>query len=92
MSKEATNIISLINKGILPPINQNETFGINTSMLSSSNKSKIKKQAYKEFAERLKEKLEDCHIISDGEYCGFDCGDVHECLNILLKEMVGEEE
>lgn len=52
----------------------------------------IKAEAYKEFAERLKEKLEDCHIISDGEYCGFDCGDVHECLNILLKEMVGEEE
>lgn len=49
-------------------------------------------EAYKEFAARLKEKLEDCHIISDGEYCGFDCGDVHECLNILLKEMVGEKE
>lgn len=52
----------------------------------------IETEAYKEFAERLKEKLEDCHIISDGEYCGFDCGDVHECLNILLKEMVGEKE
>lgn len=52
----------------------------------------IKAEAYKEFAERLKEKLEDCHIISDGEYCGFDCGDVHKCIDNLLKEMVGEEE
>lgn len=52
MSKEAENIISLINKGILPPINQND---INISMLSSSNKSEVKKQAYKEFAEKLKQ-------------------------------------
>lgn len=54
MSKEAENIISLINKGILPPINQNETFGINTSTQRSSNKSEIKKQAYEEFAEKVK--------------------------------------
>lgn len=52
----------------------------------------IKSEAYKEFVERLKEKLDDCHIISDGEYCGFDCGDVHKCIDNLLKEMVGEEE
>lgn len=48
-------------------------------------------EAYKEFAEKLEEKLGCCHIISDGEYCGFDCGDTHECINNLLKEMVGEE-
>lgn len=51
----------------------------------------IKAEAYKEFAERLKEKLADCHIVSDGEYCGFDCGDIQECVDNLLKEMVGEE-
>lgn len=50
------------------------------------------KEAIKEFAERMKEKLGDCHIVSDGEYCGFDCGDIHECIDTLLKEMVGEEE
>ena len=46
--------------------------------------------AYKEFAEKLEEKLCDCRTVSDGEYCGFDCGDTHECINNLLKEMVGE--
>lgn len=54
--------------------------------------SRAKSEAYKEFVERLKEKLDDCHIISDGEYCGFDCGDIHECINTSLKEMVGEKE
>lgn len=52
----------------------------------------IKNEAYKEFAERLKEKLGDCYIVSDGEYCGFDCGDIHRTITNLLKEMVGEEE
>lgn len=52
----------------------------------------IKAEAYKEFAERLKEKLGICHIVSDGEYCGYDCGDVHKCIDNILKEMVGEEE
>ena len=50
-----------------------------------------KSEAIKEFAERLKEKISDCHIVSDREYCGFDCGDVHECINNILKEMIGEE-
>lgn len=51
----------------------------------------IKTEAYKEFAEKLEEKLCDCRTVSDGEYCGFDCGDIHECFDDLLKEMVGEE-
>lgn len=51
----------------------------------------IKAEAVKEFAEKLEEKLGCCHIISDGEYCGFDCGDTHECIDNLLKEMVDEE-
>lgn len=51
----------------------------------------IKAEAVKEFAEKLEEKLGCCHIISDGEYCGFDCGDTHECIDDLLKEMVDEE-
>lgn len=52
----------------------------------------VKSEAIKEFAERLKEKIGDCHIVSDGEYCGFDCGDIHECIDNFVKEMVGEEE
>ena len=51
-----------------------------------------KSEAIKEFAERLKEKLGDCYIVSDGEYCGFDCGDIHRTITNLLKEMVGEKE
>ena len=93
MSKESNSIISLINKGILPPINKNETLGINTStsIFSSSNKSKIKKQAYKEFAEKLKQHKR--------KMKGFDLNDefwdyavLVETINNLLKEMVGEEE
>ena len=49
-------------------------------------------EAIKDFAERLKEKLGDCYIISDGEYCGFDCGDIHRTITNLLKEMAGETE
>lgn len=54
--------------------------------------STVKNEAYKEFAERLKERLGDCYIVSDGEYCGFDCGDIHRTITNVLKEMVGEEE
>ena len=50
-----------------------------------------KSEAIKEFAERLKEKISDCHIVGAGEYCGFDCGDIHECVNNILKEIVGED-
>lgn len=53
----------------------------------------IKTEAYKEFAEKLEEKLYyACSAIPDGEYCGFDCGDIHECIDNLLKEMVGVKE
>ena len=52
----------------------------------------IKSEAHKDFVEKLKEKLGNCYTKSDGEYCGFDCGDIHECIDNLLKEMVGEEE
>lgn len=52
----------------------------------------IKAEAVKEFAEKLEEKLGCCHIISDGEHCGFDCGDTHGCIDDLLKEMVGVRE
>ena len=51
-----------------------------------------KSKSVKEFAERLKEKISDCHIVNDGEYCGFDCGDIHECIDNTLIEMIGEEE
>lgn len=51
-----------------------------------------KTRTLKEFAERLNEKLGDCHTVSDGEYCGFDCGDIHKCIDNLAKEMTESEE
>lgn len=88
MSKEAKNIISLINKGILPSINQNETFGINTSTLSSANKSEIKKQAYKEFADMVKKNIKEVWNYDNGT-----CSCVlvlTKDIDNLLKEMVRE--
>lgn len=49
----------------------------------------VKNEAYKEFAEKLKEEIGCCHIVSDGKYCGFDCGDIHECIDDILKELEG---
>lgn len=86
MSKEAENIISLISKGILPPINQNETFGISTSAFSLSNEREIKKQAYKEILKSLDDKLCDCTVMSDGEYCGYYCSDIRDILRELENE------
>lgn len=63
---------------------------VNNIMESQRIKREAKSEAYKEFAEKLKEKLDDCYIVSDGEYCGFDCGDVHKCIENILIEMVGE--
>lgn len=86
MSKEAENIISLISKGILPPINQNETFGISTSAFSLSNEREIKKQASKEILKSLDDKLCDCIVMSDGEYCGYYCSDIRDILRELEDE------
>ena len=63
-------------------------------LINSLNKcyKQAKSETIKEFAEKLKENLDDCHIVSNGEYCGFDCGDIHECIDDILKEMVGAEE
>lgn len=59
---------------------------VSNIMASQRIKREAKAEAYKEFAEKLEEKLGCCHIISDGEYCGFDCGDTHECIDDLLKD------
>ena len=83
MSKEAENIISLINKGALPPINRDEVFGINTFILSSSNKSKIKEQAYKEFAEKLENEINMTKSLSIEQ----DKSIIH-MMHKLLKEMI----
>lgn len=51
---------------------------------------KAKSAAIKEFAERLKENITDCHTVSDGEYVGYDWTDITHCIDKLLKEIVGE--
>lgn len=83
--KEVENIISLVDKGILPPINQNETFGINTSTTSLSNKSEIKKQAYKEFVEKLENEM-NCRTSLSIE----QDKNVIRIIHNLLEEMVSE--
>ena len=50
-----------------------------------------KREAYHVFASRLKDGLDDCHIVSDGEYCGYDCSDVAHLIKKLLDEMDGVE-
>lgn len=47
----------------------------------------IKFEAIKEFAKRLKEDISDCHIVSDGEYVGYDWEDIMHYIDNLLKEM-----
>lgn len=46
----------------------------------------------KEFAKRLKEDISDCHIVSDGEYVGYDWEDVMHYIDNLVKEMAGDTE
>lgn len=88
MSKEAEKIISLINKGFLPSISQDEVFGINTFTVSSSNKSNIKKQAYREILSAINDGLSNCCIIMQDE----DCGYVYEDVTKLLRKLEVEYE
>lgn len=88
MSEKVENIISLINKGILPSIKQDEVFGINTFTVSSSNKSNIKKQAYRAIISAINDGLSNCGIImQDG-----DCGYVYEDVTKLLRKLEVEYE
>lgn len=88
MLKEAEKIISLINKGFLPLINQDEVFGINTFTVSSSDKSKIKKQTYRKIISAITAGLSNCDIImQDG-----DCGYIYEDVAKLLRQLEDEYE
>lgn len=53
----------------------------------------VKAEAYKEFAERLKEEI---RLEDDCDYncrdCCYECNDYVIAIDNLLKEMVGEEE
>lgn len=52
----------------------------------------IKTEAIKEFADKLKENVTDCHTVSDGEYVGYDWTDIANCIDNLVKEVVGDTE
>lgn len=52
----------------------------------------IKTEAIKEFADKLKENVTDCHTVSDGEYVGYDWTDIAHCIDNLVKEVVGDTE
>lgn len=83
MSTDAENLISLINKGIFPSIKQNGNLGLTKLTFSLCDEREIKNQAYKEFAEKLKDKW-------FGEY--YDSSndvDFDEFIDNLLNEMMG---
>lgn len=88
MSKETEKIISIINKGFLPSINQDEVFGINTFTVSPSDKNKIKKQAYREILSAINDGLSNCGIIMQDE----DCGYIYEDVTKLLRQLEVEYE
>ena len=52
----------------------------------------IKAEAVREFADKLKENITDCHTVSDGEYVGYDWTDITHCIDNLIKEMVVDAE
>ena len=52
----------------------------------------IKAEAVREFADKLKENITDCHTVSDGEYIGYDRTDITHCIDNLVKEMVVDAE
>lgn len=47
---------------------------------------RIKKEAYREILKSLDDKLSDCAIMSDGEYCGYYCSDIRDVLRELENE------
>ena len=60
--------------------------------VSNKLEAQIKSEAIKEFADRLKENITDCHTVSDGEYVGYDWTDITHCIDNLVKEMVVDAE
>lgn len=54
--------------------------------LEQQNINRIKKEAYKEILKSLDDKLSDCAVMSDGEYCGYYCSDVRDVLRELEDE------
>lgn len=47
---------------------------------------RIKKEAYREILKSLDDKLSDCAVMSDGEYCGYYCSDIRDSLKELEDE------
>lgn len=54
--------------------------------LEQQNINRIKKEAYREILKSLDDKLSDCAIMSDGEYCGYYCSDIRDSLRELENE------
>lgn len=53
---------------------------------------KSRVEAITEFVDRLKENIANCHTVSDGEYVGYDWEDITDCIDNLVKEMIGDTE
>lgn len=90
-----TSILDLINRQKSEIEELKEKLTLDFEKMESEYDGKIKAEAYKEFAERLKEHINNCHSVSDeGEYVCYDCScaNVTHCIDKFVKEMVGEEE
>ena len=64
-------------KEIVSDVAKNIEFNLNS----------VKSEAIKEFAERLKEKLDNCRMVHDYIYTGYDTRDIRYCIDNLVKEM-----
>lgn len=67
----------------------NKVYQANQQLINALNKSYFlaKAEAIKEFAERLKNCLENCRTVHDYVYVGYDSGDTLETIDNLVKEM-----
>ena len=91
MNRQKAEIERLKRKNKILSINADTAFqdGLNEArdLYATEVENEIKVGAVREFAERLKENITDCHTVSDGEYVGYDWTDITHCIDNLIKEM-----
>ena len=91
INRQKAEIERLKRKNEILSVNADTAFqdGLNEArdLYATEVENEIKVEAVREFAERLKENITDCHTVSDGEYVGYDWTDITHCIDNLIKEM-----
>ena len=91
MNRQKAEIERLRRKNKILSVNADTAFqdGLNEArdLYATEVENEIKVEAVREFAEKLKENITDCHTVSDGEYVGYDWTDITHCIDNLIKEM-----